>query len=91
MSKVILLGKVSTELEITKTVGYIRVLTQGQVRNEYGLVYQRDEIMRHCAGNRMGTDLREQRHPTVRKSQERVDRLYSEGVAVPARHYQKAE
>lgn len=36
---------------MTKAVGYIRVSTQGQVRNGYSLAYQRDEIMRHCTDN----------------------------------------
>lgn len=36
---------------MTRAVGYIRVSTQGQVRDGYSLVYQRDEIMRYCADN----------------------------------------
>lgn len=36
---------------MTKAVGYIRVSTQGQVRDGYSLAYQRDEIMRYCADN----------------------------------------
>ncbi len=36
---------------MTKAVGYIRVSTQGQVRDGYSLAYQRDEIMRYCAEN----------------------------------------
>ena len=36
---------------MTKAVGYIRVSTQGQVRDGYSLAYQRDEIIRHCAEN----------------------------------------
>ncbi len=34
---------------MTKAIGYIRVSTQGQVRDGYSLVYQRDEIVRYCA------------------------------------------
>ena len=36
---------------MTKAVGYIRVSTQGQVRDGYSLSYQRDEIMQYCAVN----------------------------------------
>ena len=36
---------------MTKAVGYIRVSTQGQVRDGYSLAYQREEIMRYCAVN----------------------------------------
>ncbi len=36
---------------MTKAVGYIRVSTQGQVRDGYSLAYQRDEIMRYCTDN----------------------------------------
>ncbi len=36
---------------MTKAVGYIRVSTQGQIRDGYSLAYQRDEIMRYCADN----------------------------------------
>lgn len=36
---------------MTKAVGYIRVSTQGQVRDGYSLTYQRNEIMRYCADN----------------------------------------
>ena len=36
---------------MTKAVGYIRVSTQGQVRDGYSLAYQRDEITRYCTDN----------------------------------------
>ena len=36
---------------MTRAVGYIRVSTQGQVRDGYSLAYQRDEIMRYCTDN----------------------------------------
>lgn len=37
---------------MTKAVGgYIRVSTQGQVRDGYSLAYQRDEVIRHCVHN----------------------------------------
>jgi len=36
---------------MTKAVGYVRVSTQGQVRDGYSLAYQRDEIMRYCTDN----------------------------------------
>ena len=36
---------------MTKAVGYIRVSTQGQVRDGYSLAYQRDEIIRYCTEN----------------------------------------
>ncbi len=39
------------ESGMTKAVGYIRVSTQGQVRDGYSLAYQLDEIMRYCADN----------------------------------------
>lgn len=38
---------------MTKAVGYIRVSTQGQVRDGCSLAYQRDEIMRYCAENQI--------------------------------------
>ena len=36
------------ETGMTKAVGYIRVSTQGKVRDGYSLAYQRDESIRHC-------------------------------------------
>lgn len=36
---------------MTRAVGYIRVSTQGQVRDGYSLSNQRDEIMRYCTEN----------------------------------------
>ncbi len=36
---------------MTKAVGYIRVSTQGQVRDGFSLSYQRDEIMHYCTDN----------------------------------------
>jgi DNA invertase Pin-like site-specific DNA recombinase len=36
---------------MTRAVGYIRVSTQGQVRDGYSLAYQREEIMRYCGEN----------------------------------------
>lgn len=36
---------------MTNAVGYIRVSTQGQVRDGYSLAYQRDEIIGYCTEN----------------------------------------
>ena len=36
---------------MTKAVGYIRVSTQGQVRDGYSFSYQRDEIICYCIDN----------------------------------------
>ena len=36
-----------------KAVGTIRGSTEGQVREGYSLAYQRDEIMRYCADNKL--------------------------------------
>jgi DNA invertase Pin-like site-specific DNA recombinase len=36
---------------MTKALGYIRVSTQGKVRDGYSLAYQWDEIMRYCTDN----------------------------------------
>ncbi|WP_242261457.1 recombinase family protein [Bacillus cereus group sp. BfR-BA-01453] len=36
-----------------KVVGYVRVSTEGQVREGYSLTYQVEEIERYCAGNKL--------------------------------------
>lgn len=37
---------------MSKAVGYIRVSTQGQVRDGYSLAYRRNEIVHYCVDGR---------------------------------------